>query len=109
FHGNKINNDQDLRAFLHQCWLHFHLNSSHFADDAARIAFATSFLRSKALTWWLNIGEYRGYGELETNLEVFRAEIRKVYGDSDRETDAYYRITSITQRDSACNYWAAFS
>src|SRR2546429_160300 len=83
-----------LQAYLHQCNLHFRLNSSRFKDDAARVAFATSFLQGKALTWWLNIGEYRGYGELETDWEAYKAEIFKQYGDSDRETDAYYKISS---------------
>jgi hypothetical protein len=98
---------QFCSTFISHLNLYISVNASLFPTDRDKVAFAASYLRGQAFSWF-EPHLLRQDDPLLDDFQAFTEELIRNLGDPDRERSMTSRLQSLTQIGSASSYASNF-
>ena len=94
-------------TFLTQCGMYINLQPRKYRFGTQKVLFAASHLRDAAARWWT--AEYsKSQAKREpwiTDFDKFGAELRRIFGRQDAQTQAQRMLSTLKQTGSASDYY----
>jgi hypothetical protein len=99
---------KDLRSFLVQIELMFHVNASRFTSEESKIFTVASYLTDKALAWMTPILEKpNSFSDILQSWATFKAALKTTFGPVDQASISANAIRALKQGNRRVTAFAA--